>query len=176
MRLLKYIFYIISSLVLISGSTGCSYVSDTVEGLITDRASFSITAEYNEGNVIIRWDETDYSENFAGYEIYVTSKPNDEYASYELVASRNKNNVNLEYSSTDSYSYTLTGITTPTSSSHGVYFYRVGIIHWDEDEDDRTLDNGYWPEYPDPGWDGTSNYNDHSDLDAISGYARVVIP
>lgn len=163
MKLLKFTCIITSSLILTLCSTGCSYLSDMVEAAITDRASFSATAEYIGGNVIIEWDETDYSENFAGIEIYRTSEPNDEYCDYTLIANQFTHPTrNLDNGGTTSFIYTPTSL-------HGVYFFRVGFIHWDEDEDDRTIKNGYIG-------DTETDYYNHTDINAISGYARVVIP
>jgi len=162
MRLLKYIFYIISSLVLVSGSTACSYVSDTVEGLITDRASFSATAEYDGSGVIIRWDETDDSDDFAGYEIYRTSDPNDEFTSYILVASRH---YTVHKISGDLESGSTTSCKVDAPITPGIYFYRVGIIHIESDDYDIPYDAS-----------NLSYYNLYTEIDAISGYARVVIP
>ena len=143
---------------------GCSYVSDAVEGAITERASFSIDASFDGSDVNISWDETDTSEGFAGIEIYRTSRPNDEYSKYDLVASRyvNSGGYALSSGNTTFYSYTPVGL-------YGTYFYRVGIIHWDkEKEKDRTPQNGY---------DGTTqeNYQDHTDIDKISGFEAVTI-
>lgn len=169
MKLVKYPCLIINILIIIFSNTGCSYISDMVESIITDRASFSVSAEYSGGNVILTWDETDYSDNFAGIEIYRTSEPNDEFCSYTRIASRYTNGT-LEYGSTTNF----IDYSPPAS---GIYFYRIGLIHWDEDKDHRTLKHGYWPEYPDSGWDDESpNYNNNTDINAISGYAMVVIP
>jgi len=154
---MRYIKLIIIAAFLSTMFTGCSYVSDMAEGAITERASFSVTANYNSTTHVVNlsWDKTDSSNDFAGIEIYVTSKPNDEYASYELVASKDFNNINLESPTTTSYTYTLTAFTIPTFST-GTYFYRVGIINWDDED--------------------SSDYNTETNIDAISGYAKVVIP
>jgi hypothetical protein len=159
---MKYIKLTILAAFLSTMFTGCSYVSDYVEGAITDRASFSVKAEYDGSNVILKWDETDSSDNFAGIEIYRTSKANDEYSRYELVASRYENNNlingNLDTGSTVKY-------TDQFPPSNGIYFYRVGIIHIEDDDDDNPYDASYEPEY-----------NQYTNLNAISGYGRVEIP
>ncbi len=169
-------------IVLLAGALalqGCSYVSDYVESKITNRASFSITAELSGSNVIIRWDETDYSGNFAGYEIYVTESPNDEYAGYRIIAGRwagiesapcYKDDANLEYSSTRSHSHDK-NLITGNLGGVGIYFFRVGIIHWDDNVEDRTAENGYIGY-----WDSVTNYNNKTNIDAISGYARLYLP
>lgn len=160
---MKNIKLLIILVLLNTAFSGCSYVSDYIEGQITNRASFSLTAEYISAtdDVLLTWDKTDSSDNFAGIEIYRTSEPNDEYASYELVASRYFNvNIgdNLNVGSTTTYTDT-----TPPSS--GVYFYRVGIIHIDNDDNDNPYDASN-PLY----------YNLYTSIDEISGYAKVVIP
>ncbi len=70
---------------MLSALTACSYAMDYVERIITTRASFSVDAEYDGTNIIISWDESGGS-NFAGYEIYMTTRPNDEYSDYQVVA------------------------------------------------------------------------------------------
>lgn len=165
---MKYIKLILSASLLQFIFTGCSYVSDMVEGAITDRASFSIQAQQVGSNVVITWSKTDLSTDFAGIEIYRTRKANDEYSGYITIADRD-DDASLASGVTVSYTHLN------ANSTKGVYFYRVGIIHWDESQDKRTNENGYFPEYPDAGWDGTTNYNNHTDIDAISGSARVEI-
>lgn len=139
--------------------TGCSYVSDMVEGAITERASFSIDAVNNGSNIIITWSKTDLSapDGFAGIEIYRTRYANDEYSGYITIADR-WDTVSLASGTTTSYSAPI-----PPS---GVYFYRVGFIHWDKPQAERIA-----PEYS--GSDTESDYNSHTDIDAISGSARV---
>lgn len=140
--------------------TGCSYVSDMVEGRITKRASFSIEAVYDgSSNVTLSWTKTDSSLDFAGIEIYVTSEPNNEYSKYDLVAKRTFPSTNsLSIGSTTSY-------TVPKESPAGVYFYRVGFVHWDEPYDKR----------PSLYTEDQANYNIHTDIEEISGSARVDI-
>lgn len=167
---MKYIKLILSAILFQLLFTGCSYVSDMVEGAITDRASFSIQAQQVGNDVVITWSETDLSTDFAGIEIYRTRKANDEYSGYETV----KDRYDAGYTITLSTG-TTSSCSVPKPSVGGVYFYRVGFIHWDESQDKRTNENGYFPEYPDAGWDGTTNYNNHTDIDAISGSARVEI-
>ena len=82
-------------------ASGCSYVSDYIEAQITDRASFSIDAEYIPGTgVVIRWNESG-STNFAGFEVYITEEADDEYAGYTIIAG--------PYSSISSETYYVTG-------------------------------------------------------------------
>ncbi len=152
---MKYIKLLIIAAFLSTIFTGCSYVSDMVEGAITKRASFTATAVYSGGNVIVSWDKTDSSDKFAGIEIYITPTANEEAANYNLVASRYypASNPTLANGQTTSFS-----VTAPASgATPQIYFYRVGFIHWDDDVD-RT------------------NYDAQTEIDAISGYAKVIIP
>ncbi|RPI90857.1 MAG: hypothetical protein EHM32_11150 [Spirochaetales bacterium] len=146
---------------------GCSYVMDSIESAITARASFSIEAEYSGGMVTIRWDEGSGLSSFAGYEIYVTL---DEYDDYDLLASRFENESgatvvagdykNLDSSFTGSYSY---------APPPGIYFYRVGIIEWDED--DEEMQDRYGPFY----FDDPIAYNAETSINKISGYRMVSV-
>lgn len=170
---MKYFKLIIAAVFLSTMFTGCSYVSDTVEGTITDRASFSATATVSGNDVIITWDRTDTGQDFAGIEIFRTSNKNDEYSKYELVASQYYNDSGLSSGITTNYTdTTLTTFSNVIPASNGVYFYRVAFFHWDKSRDERTLANGYTdPDSPDE-----TNYYDKTSIDSISGYARVVIP
>jgi hypothetical protein len=171
---MKYLKLIIITAIINSSFIGCSYVSDMVEGAITKRASFSVKAEYiaSSNEVRLTWDKTDSSGNFAGIEVYRTSQANDEYADYELVASRETAS-SLGNGNTTSYS--------ETNPPSGIFFYRIGFIHWDESLEKRTQENGYNPPYDpnnptDTSWDSKSNYDRNTDIDAISGYGNVNIP
>jgi hypothetical protein len=61
---MKYIKLILSASLLQFFFTGCSYVSDMVEGAITDRATFSIQAQQVGSNVVITWSKTDFITEF----------------------------------------------------------------------------------------------------------------
>lgn len=146
---------------------GCSYTMDFIESAITARSSFSIEAEYSGGVVSISWDEGPGISSFAGFEIYVTR---DEYDDYDLLASRFENEsgggedgtyMNLGSSSTRDYSYTPPG--------PGVYFYRVGIIEWDEDDD--KLVARYGAGY----FNNSTAYNAETSINKISGYRMVTV-
>ncbi len=165
-------------------SPGCSYVMDYIEGELTDRASFSIDASYNSGaqEVTITWDERGSGDDFAGYEIYITEEPNDEYVGYELAASYYEthnyiglSSGNLKSSSTDSCTLDVSSLLVAAGYGPGIYFFRVGLIDWDEsDEDDRIDDyiGGIsWDVEP----NREQNYYIHTDISSISGYAMVDI-
>ncbi len=149
---------------------GCSYMADAIEGAITERASFSIDAEYNSSTneVTITWDESGSFNDFAGFEIYRTSEANDEFSKYIVIASYYQGSPTVGLSNS-SYTYNVGTI-------NGVYFYRVGIIAWDEDDEtdrEKNYSGGTgWDNEPDREW----NYNHHTDIDRISGYAMVRIP
>ncbi len=166
------------------GMTGCSYVVDAIEGAIMNRSSFSIEASYNGGFVDISWDESGGGEAFAGWEIYMTKEPDDEYAGYAVVAARydlEPLNVNIGESSTitfvddavlalgaaNSFSLNVGGI---NPGDAGVYFFRVGKIHWDEEDQDKRDDDF-------PTWASDEGYYEgETNIGAISGQARVEIP
>jgi hypothetical protein len=163
-------------------STGCSYVMDYIEGRLTDRAAFSIEATYDAGakEVTVTWDEYGSGDDFAGYEIYITEEPDDEYAGYELAASfyeePNPNILlvsgNLSGFLTDTCVLDVSGLATNVP---GVYFFRVGLINWDEDDEEDRQDDyimgSLWNTEP----NREANYYIHTDIDKISGYARVEI-
>ncbi len=168
MKYIKLIIFI--SLLFISA--GCSYVSDMVEGEITDRASFSIQAQQVGNNIVITWSETDLSSDFAGIEIYRTREPNDEYSGYVTAADRFSGAVSGNLNSGTTITCTVNkpfydGATVNTPPG-GIYFYRVGFIHWDKPAGERTSENGYTGSE-------SVDYNYHTDIDEISGSARVEI-
>ena len=164
-------------------ASGCSYVSDYIEAQLTDRASFSIQAVYNAGSntITITWNESG-GENFAGFEVYITDAPDDEYAGYTIIASRwssistatyYNDDSSLGNSTTRSYTVTSTQVNNIKSvlghGSGGNFFFRVGIMDWDQNSENRDSDHGYT---------GTTyeNYLNHTEFDQISGYAMVYIP
>lgn len=163
---MKYIKLIISAALIQFTFTGCSYVSDYVEGRLTKRASFSIEAQQVGNDVVITWSKTDSSSDFAGIEISKTMNANNELSEYLVIADRSDDG-------------TLASATTGTytdlnaSASPGVYFYRVAFIHWDDPVSERTSANGYIEP-----WDGASiltNYDNHTGIDTVSGSGRVDI-
>ncbi len=163
-------------------STGCSYVMDYVEGRLTDRAAFSIEATYDAGakEVTVTWDEYGSGDDFAGYEIYITEEPDDEYAGYELAASMYEQpNPDITLASGDLSGYLTDTCVLDVSGlatiAPGIYFFRVGIINWDEDdEEDRQDDYIGGPSWNDPS-NRDDNYMIHTDISEISGYAKVEI-
>jgi len=161
--------------------SACSYMMDAIEGAITDRASFSIDAVYNAGSntISITWNESG-STNFAGFEVYMTDEADNEYAGYTVIgADRPLSAVAYFREDSSLGSETCQSFTVQSGDvndirtllGRGVYFFRVGIMDWDQNEGDRTEENGY--SIP---WSSDSNYNDHTEFDQISGYARVTIP
>ncbi len=149
----------------------CSYTVDMVERTITKRASFSIKAIYNgDGTVTVQWNQTGVS-NFAGYEIYMTTEPNNEYAGYTVIGagydissfSLFKLDLNLQG---DVGSFTSKDIKSTLGT--GRFFFRVGIIAWDENPDERTAKNGYTG-------DTEEDYIHNTDIAEISGLAMVDI-
>ena len=173
----RTILFIIYSTTLLSLlGAGCSYVSDMVEGKITERSSFSIDVNYDssEKQLTVGWDETDLSSNFAGYEIFITENVNDEYSGYDLVASKWFNNADLELYTTNSYVYDVSGIISQDyPKGYGTYFCRVGIIHWDHNVETRNEDTGYDVDNDGVWFDNELNYNNRTDIDQISGAALI---
>jgi len=171
---MKNIKFIILAFFLSTLFTGCSYVSDMAEAAITTRASFSADAVYDPATktVTVSWDHTDSGDGFAGIEIYRTSEPNREFADYELVASRHYTNLlnsgNLSSGSTKSCNVDAPDhppVNPADPNIHGTFFYRVGFISIEQDENDIY----YHPSDP-------FEYNQYTSIDAISGYAKIVIP
>jgi len=169
---MKYIKLIVFISILQFLFNGCSYVSDMVEGAITERASFSIKARQVGNYVVITWSETDLSSDFAGIEIYRTREANDEYSGYVTAADRFSGaisgNLNSGTTITCTVNKPVNDGATVNTPPDGIYFYRVGFIHWDEPVGERTSDNGYTGSE-------SVDYNYHTDIDAISGSARVEI-
>jgi hypothetical protein len=169
---MKYIKSLTVILLLLYSLTGCSYVSDYVEGQITNRASFSVQAEYDGTNVVLIRDETDYSDDFAGIEIYRSSNPNNEYALYEMIAYK-WNNIQLRDGSnypTNPKTFTddLSDLDLdPISPNYagGVYFYRVSFIHWDDSLKDR--------EEAGSGYSGTNPVYDSDTYDNKTSIGKV---
>lgn len=149
---------------------GCSYVSDAIEGALTNRAGFSIDAYYDDTstNVIVSWSESGSGNGFAGYEVYMTEEPNNEFADYIVVGARYPIGTDYFEHHTDlSSSQTFTHSNLPPP---GIYFYRVGIISWDKiDADGDGEEDDYPPD--EPGY-----YITKTSVSQISGSARVEIP
>lgn len=167
---MKYIKLIILAISLSTLFTGCSYVSDMAEAAITTRASFDADAVYDPATktVTISWDHTDSGDSFAGIEIYRTSEPNREFSDYELVASRHETTLLNGTNNLDDGSTTSCNVDAPNktdSTIHGIFFYRVGFISIEQDDNDVY----YHPSNP-------FEYNQYTSIDEISGYAKVVIP
>ncbi len=151
----------------------CSYMADYIESELTNRASFSITARYEGGTgVIVEWDTNPNQDSFAGYEIYMTEEANNEFADMIVVGARfnigsspyfNEDN-QLKYSSTSQFIHNQI----PPS---GIYFYRVGVIEWDERDYDGDGKNEKKPDSPSIGL-----YQSYTTIAEISGSAMVEIP
>jgi hypothetical protein len=134
----------------------CSYVVDKIESGITKRSSFSIQGSYNNGLVTISWDNNETgsnSEAFAGYEIYATEQPDNEFvgytviiASYDLGQDINERQFRNNLTTTISFDPDALNL-------NGVYFFRLGIIEWDKKtkeeragtDDDDSLTTGWMP-------------------------------
>lgn len=144
------------ALLLIILNSGCSYVSDTIEGKISTRSSFSIDVFQSGNDVIVKWDENFHSDDFAGIEIYRTKEPNNEYSTYILIANRWTNS---SLGNPDASSFTHVN----GSSNKGIYFYRVACINWEDPKDER--------DYP----ENEASYFIHTEIAEISGSAKIEI-
>lgn len=178
---------------------GCSYAMDMIEGAITDRASFSINVTYNNPLVTISWSKAP-GFNFAGYEVYISEEKNDEYVGYDLAVSyytqapynseipENQNQLitlnplnNLNQPGTRQVVLNANGLLTSGSNSYGkgIYFFRLGLIKWDESDETKRIETYYnngvdlWSD--DPSGNRWQNYKIHTDLDEVSGYGMVNI-
>ncbi len=174
---------IISAVLLIN----CSNVMDYIEGRITKRSSFSIEAGYDpSGNIIVSWTESGGS---AGTEIYMSEEPNDEFVGYMIVGGRfsgigssdyYQDYDNLKDPNTKSFIYPSSKISNISSKiGKGLYFFRVGFIGWDESDEQKRKDTYIgktnWDTNTFPDFFIQQNYQIHTVLDDISGYAKVDI-
>jgi len=153
--------------------TGCSYVMDSVEGILTNRASFSINAFYvkEDGTLLISWTESltgESLESFAGYEVYIITKPWDEFGTYELLAAPYNISPQSFFRVVGALGspYTRTAVIPVLPSDlngDGEYYVRLGIIKRKKDEDDNYYVMN------------VENYRIYTSLSRISGYQPVSI-
>jgi hypothetical protein len=153
---------------------GCSYVMDSVEGAITKRSSFSVDVTKSGTSFTLDWSKdapSIDSDAFAGYEIYITNQPNNEFAGYDILLSGYSScpgvtglyDSSLQNSSTKK----VTFVYNPSTLSGDTYFFRVGVIYWSEEkEEDRVKDWG-------SGWSHSQRYLSDSQINAISGGTKV---
>ncbi|MGB4269862.1 MAG: hypothetical protein WBK20_11870 [Spirochaetota bacterium] len=169
----KKIIQILILWAIVTAITGCSYMADYIEGEISNRASFSISARYIDGTgVRVEWSVNPDNDSFAGYEIYMTEEPDNEFADYIVVGAR--------YTiSTSPYFQEKNSLADPptTSFTHnqlpvpGIYFYRVGVIKWDEHDYNNDGKDEKKPTLP-----NQSLYESYTEITDISGSAMVEIP
>ncbi|HEY1407138.1 MAG TPA: hypothetical protein VF857_11060 [Spirochaetota bacterium] len=174
----------LTAILFVSGM-GCSYVMDSVEGAITKRSSFSVGVSRTGNQFTLDWSKDKPSINteaFAGYEIYITDEANNEFAGYELLLSGHpdsKSKAGNSASLLDPATSNVTFTYNVSSLSGQTYFFRVGVIYWDEEKEaDRsknwTTAKGYSFD-----WNGSSTtvvqyfYPIKSKLDKISGGTMV---
>ncbi|MCX8122743.1 MAG: hypothetical protein N3F66_01095 [Spirochaetes bacterium] len=167
-KIISYIFLVAIAHSMIA----CSYTADYIEGALTNRASFSISARYESGTgVIVEWTTNPNEDSFAGYEIYMTKEANNEFsdmivvgACYSIGSSYFQTDSTLDSSSTSQFTHTAL----PPS---GIYFYRVGVIDWDERDYDGDGKDDKKPLFP-----NQTLYESYTHIAKISGSAMVVIP
>jgi len=158
---------------IVTSIVACSYAADYIEGEMTNRASFSISARYESGTVIVEWNYDPDNESFAGYEIYMTEEPDNEFADMIVVGAQYnissssyfQEDNNLQYASTSSFVHLLSKLPSP-----GIYFYRVGVVNWKKRDYDGDGKDDKSPTSPDE-----SLYESYTEIDAISGSAMVEI-
>lgn len=181
-------------------STNCSYIVDSIEAGITERSSFSIEGDYDaqSGLINLSWESGRVGsgdEAFAGYEIYITDQPDNEFVGYVIITA--PYNIGQDYldRSLRRTSTASISIDPEPLDLKGVYFFRVGIINWDkdskeeragEDDDDeettgwRPYNNShYFYEYDESNFDENDDnlwfYVNKTGLDSISGSLMVDI-
>jgi len=156
---------------IVTSIVACSYAADYIEGEMTNRASFSISARYESGTgVIVEWNYDPDNESFAGYEIYMTEEPDNEFADM-IVVGAGYDIGSLYFDEVDNLKNAST--TSFTHSSHpssGIYFYRVGVVNWKKRDYDGDGKDDKSPTSPDE-----SLYESYTEIDAISGSAMVEI-
>ena len=169
-------------LLLLSGA-GCSYVVDAVEGYAMKRSSFSIDVTPLGGDQYkVDWsniyevkndDGKISDQEFAGYEIYITETPNDEFSGYKLLAGPYNLGVSGAIAMESLYDQdTRTATLTISKTSGSVYYIRVGAVVWSQAKDeDKSSD---WPGWTDTyGSINETFYSVKTSLDRISGGRRV---
>lgn len=154
-------------------SSGCSYVIDSIEGAITDRASFSITVSVNRNSdtVTLSWDDSFSGEAFAGYEVLVTTEADNEFVGYEVAAAGYNIGQGIVISSlNDSGTRSVTIPYNASVMDGHTYFYRLAVVHWNE-EDEEERDK----EWTSPSWRSDPGYwyDGHSNIEKVSGVVQV---
>jgi len=158
---------------------------DSVEGAITKRSSFSVDVKRSGNSFTLDWSKDSPSiddEAFAGYEIYITESPNDEFSGYRILLSghsANPGDIGYDSALQNSSIKNITFTYDTSAMSGKTYFFRVGVINWSEEkESDRsknwTTENGYL--YNWSAGDSTAveyYYKNDSSLDEISGATMV---
>ncbi|MCL2155966.1 MAG: hypothetical protein FWH53_09905 [Leptospirales bacterium] len=153
--------------------TGCSYEMDMVERAITDRASFSIDADYNKysNTLTISWSVIPSEEGFGGYEVYIIPEAWNEFGTYEVIAARHTLSSKCQsIYSLGTRTIRSVNITVDPSNldGEGEYYVRLGIVKMavkDSDADPKIYYIG----------SDSDDYNKHSSVDKISGYKAVYI-
>jgi hypothetical protein len=165
--------FMTSVLLLTLTASGCSYVIDSIEGAITDRASFSVEVSVDRvaDTVTVSWKDAFGGEAFAGYEILVSAEADNEFAGYEVAAAGYDINQGIVIGSLNDS--TTRSVTIPYNAAvmdGHTYFYRLAVVHWDkEKEADRNED------WTDPPWASNKAqwYNGHSNIEKVSGVVQV---
>lgn len=155
--------------------SSCSYIADYIEGELTDRSSFSISAQYINGvGVIILWHTDIDIHSFAGYEIYMTEQPYNEFSSLCAVGAGFDIINTPFFIKQDDLLNPATNIFIHDQAhlpvSPGIYFYRVAIIAWETHDYDGNGEKDSRPTVPDEILYKTFTY-----INKISSSAMVLI-
>ncbi len=169
----KILFFI--NIILLVSLANCSYVMDSIEASITERSSFSISGSYDSDTHTVNLSWTDDgvnpgSEPFAGYEIYMTEKSDNEFSGYTVISAPydlgestftsvdDDGNIDeiefpINYDNMLRRDSEKTGLIALNPEFTGVLFFRVGIIYWNKstkvarsgEHDDNFLTTGWMP-------------------------------
>jgi hypothetical protein len=187
------LFLIFCSMFFIS----CSYAVDYIEGGITKRSSFPIDGSFSSGLVTILWDQSEIgssNEAFAGYEIYVTQQPDNEFVGYDVIIAPYDLGQDILDSTFRRNTKNEISFNPVVYGLSGVYFFRLGIIEWDkktkeeragtdDDDEDTTgwmpYEGHYFQEYEDSNYDQYDEnqwfYVNKTALSKISGSVMIDI-
>ena len=142
--------YLIVALCLLLSS--CSYLAELTSKFGETVSSFSIDASYDSvtDKLTVSWKEVPSEDGFAGYEVYISERPWDEFGTFVAIAA--KQNI---YSPSKSYFTTVFNLGDKTTKSvniyinplqlngSGEYYVKVAVIQYKYDSDTKTYDTTY---------------------------------
>lgn len=149
---IKFFFLIMMTSSALS-TTSCSYIMDSIEGAITNRASFGINVTKGAGTITVSWNNADTgidSEAFAGFEVYIS--PANDDSREDILVSGPVNSGAIAANDTSLLSMSTNSVTVTYTPSTGIHFLRVGVIYWGEEKASKRTSN--WS-----GWNETWRNN-----------------